>query len=97
MAMFSKQKGETLAETMLREKNIIFSQLASFCHYMVMLGITSKNVRLIVGRYCRLYEMTEEQNKDLSKMITNTAKQFKETSFQFSLKVPEKEKSVTNE
>lgn len=97
MAMFAKQKGETQAETMLREKNIIFSQLASFCHYMVMFGITSKNVRLIVGRYCRLYEMTEEQNKDLSKMITNTTKQFKEFSFQFSLKGSEKEKSVINE
>jgi hypothetical protein len=45
---------------------------------MVMNNITSKNVRLTVGRYCRLYDMTEEQNKDLSKMITNTAKQFKE-------------------
>lgn len=42
-----------------------------------MLGITSKNVRRIVGRYCRLYEMTENQNKDLSKMITNTTKQIK--------------------
>ena len=45
---------------------------------MIMLGTTSKNVRLTVGRYCRLHEMTEEQNKDLSKMITNTAKQFKD-------------------
>ena len=61
-----------------------------------MLGITSKKVRLIVGRYCRLYEMTEEQNKDLSKMITNTSKQYKETAFHFSLKT-EKEKSVIND
>lgn len=73
---------------------MIFSQLASFCHYMVMLGkrsnqlgITSKNVRTIVGRYCRLYEMSEEQNKDLSKMITNTSKQYKEMSAQLGLKV----------
>lgn len=35
-----------------------------------------------MGRYCRLYEMTEEQNRDLSKMITNTAKQLKEMSVQ---------------
>jgi uncharacterized membrane protein YjjP (DUF1212 family) len=78
MALFTIQKGETPAETKLREKNLIFSQLASYCHYMIMLGTTSKNVRLTVGRYCRLHEMTEEQNKDLSKMITNTAKQFKD-------------------
>lgn len=43
MAVFTKQKGETSAETMLREKNLIFSQLASFCHYMVMLG-TDRNI-----------------------------------------------------
>jgi galactose-1-phosphate uridylyltransferase len=52
-----------------------------------MLGITSKNVRSIVGRYCRLYEMSEEQNKDLSKMITNTTKQYKELSPQLLNKV----------
>lgn len=34
--------------------------------------------------------MTEEQNKDLSKMITNTAKQFKDING----KAMEKEKSV---
>ena len=79
MANFNVQKGETQGETLLREKNIIFSQLASYCHYMLMLGITSKNVRRIVGRYCRLFSMTDDQNRDLSKMISNTSKQLKET------------------
>ena len=59
-------------------------------YLIIDLGTTSKNVRLIVGRYCRLYEMSEEQNKDLSKMITNTTKQFKETAFAFNLKTAEK-------
>ena len=80
MANFSIQKGETQAETLLREKNIIFSQLASYCHYMLMLGCTSKSVRKIVARYCRLYEMSDDQNRDLSKMISNTTKQIKETA-----------------
>ena len=57
---------------------MVFSQLASYCHYMIMMGISSKNVRIIVGKYCRLLDMTDDQNKDLSKMITNTYKQFKE-------------------
>ncbi len=59
---FGPQKGESVAETVLREKNLIFSQLASYCHYMIMLGINmnnlgivSKSVRQIVGRYCRLF------------------------------------------
>lgn len=77
MPNFGVQKGETHSETLLREKNIIFSQLASYCHYMIMLGITSKNVRKIVGKYCRLYEISEDQNRDLSKMISNTLKQSK--------------------
>ncbi len=51
MAMFSKQKGETISETMLREKNIIFSQLASFCHYMVMLGICLLNQESLQRMY----------------------------------------------
>lgn len=78
MANFSVQKGETQAETLLRENNIIFSQLASYCHYMLMLGCTSKSVRRIVGRFCRLYEMSDDQNRDLSKMISNTTRQIKE-------------------
>ena len=78
MAIFSIQKGETHSETVLREKNLIFSQLASYCHYMLMLGIGSKNVRTTVGKYCRLYEMSEEQNKNLSRMITNTYRQYKD-------------------
>lgn len=52
---FASQKGETQAETLLREKNNIFSQLASYCHYMLMLGIQPKTVKVVVGRYCRLY------------------------------------------
>ena len=80
MVNFTSQKGETQAETLLREKNVLFSQLASYCHYMLMLGSTSKSVRLTVGRYCRLYDMSDEQNKDLSKMITNTCKQIKENT-----------------
>jgi hypothetical protein len=38
--------------------------------------------------------MTEEQNKDLSKMINNTLKQYKEVSSQLPGKGGEKEKSV---
>ena len=78
MLSFGPQKDESYQETIMREKNLLFSQLASYCHYMIMLGISSKNVRQIIGRFCRLYEMNEEQNQNLSKMITNTVKQYKE-------------------
>lgn len=45
-----------------------------------MLGIPNKSVRRIVGRYCRLYGMSDDQNKDLSRMILNTVKQVKENN-----------------
>jgi hypothetical protein len=77
MTSFSIKKGETQAETILREKNILFNQLASYCNYMIMLGVSAKIVKLTVGRYCRLYDLTEYQNLELSKMIKDTIKQFK--------------------
>lgn len=45
---------------------------------MIMLGTTPKNVRMSIGRYCRLYNLGEEENKDLSKTISETWKVYKE-------------------
>ena len=74
MAVFTVQSGELQSDTLMREKNLIFNHLASYCHYMLMLGVSSRNVRVTVGRYCRLHEMSDSQNRDLSKMISNTTK-----------------------
>jgi hypothetical protein len=45
---------------------------------MVILNIAPKNVRKIVGKYCRLYKTSDDQNRNLSKMISGTAKQMKD-------------------
>jgi len=56
---------------------MVFGQLAIYCHWMLMLGNSSKTVRQVVGKYCRLYELSEDQAKDLSKAISNTSKQYR--------------------
>ena len=55
-----------------------------------MFGVTPKPVKVVVGRYCRLYEMTTEQNTDLSKMIRNTYKQIKESQTNQIIAISEK-------
>ena len=39
----------------MKEQNIILSQLASYCHIMIMMGNSQKSVKLCVGKYCRLH------------------------------------------
>ena len=56
----------------MREENLVLSQLASYCHIMIMLGSSQKSVKMVVGRYCRLHGLGEEQNKVLSKTIGET-------------------------
>ena len=72
------QKGETASETRAKERNIVLSQLASYSHIMIMLGTTPKNVKQSIGRFCRLYNLGEDENKDLSKTITETWKVYKD-------------------
>lgn len=78
LKMSPGSKGETLQDAISREKNIVFGQLALFCNWMLLLGSSPKLVRQIVGRYCRLYELSEDQSKDLSKAINNSSKQYRE-------------------
>lgn len=56
----------------MKEENIILSQLASYCHIMIMLGSSQKVVKTIVGKYCRVYGLGVDQNKVLSKTISET-------------------------
>ena len=71
------QKGETREETRMKEQNIILSQLASYCHIIIMMGNSQKSVKMGVGKYCRLHGLGEEENKVLSKSITETLATYK--------------------
>lgn len=62
----------------MREKTAILGQLASFCHQMVMMGMEVKQVRLVVGKFCRLYDISEEEDRDLSRSIAAAVKAYKE-------------------
>lgn len=54
-------------------------QLASFCHHMIMLGLPVKLVRSIIGCFCRLYDIPEDQDRDLSRSIAAAVKKYKES------------------
>jgi hypothetical protein len=45
---------------------------------MIMLGLQVKQVRLIIGRFCRIYDIPEDQDRDLSRSIAATVKKYKE-------------------
>ena len=51
---------------------LVFSQLAMFCHQMVMIGVPVSDVRQVVLGFCRLYEMPEREVKDLVRVINNS-------------------------
>jgi hypothetical protein len=52
-------------------------QLASYSHHMIMLGLPVKQVRLIIGKFCRIYDIPEDQDRDLSRTIAAAVKSFK--------------------
>jgi hypothetical protein len=72
------QKFDTQQEVLDREKNAIFSQLAAYCHNMVMLALPAKTVRVIAGKYFNLYNLDEEKSKHLSDALQYAFKQYKE-------------------
>lgn len=72
------QKSDTHQEILDREKNAIFSQLAAYCHNMVMLGLPSKTLRIIAAKYFELYNLDEVQSKHLSDTLRYAFKQYQE-------------------
>ena len=63
---------------LVRERTTILGQLASFCHNMIMLGLPVKLVRMIIGRFCRIYDIPEDEDRDLSRSIGVAVKKYKE-------------------
>ena len=54
----SSRNDSSVEEFSLQPTCLILSLHGDARYLVFYQGITSKNVRLIVGRYCRLYEMT---------------------------------------
>lgn len=45
---------------------------------MIMMGVPVKQVRLIIGKFCRVYDIPEDQDRDLSRSIAAAVKSYKE-------------------
>jgi len=56
---------ETDAEKVIREKNIVFGQLAAFGQNMLMFGIEKKVILHIMHKYFEIYELEETQIENI--------------------------------
>jgi uncharacterized membrane protein YjjP (DUF1212 family) len=57
---------------LMRQKNVVFSALATYCHYMVLLGQEVQEVKQIMARFAHIYNLTEEHEQDLGKSISSS-------------------------
>lgn len=58
--------------------SLVLGQLAMFCHQMILLGVPSKEVRQSVGWFCRLYDIPDDQNRDLARTVNASMKIYKQ-------------------
>ena len=65
-------------ELEMREMSLVLGQLAMYCYQMVLLGVGSKSVRQVIGWFCRLYGIPDDQNRDLAKTVSLAVKRYKE-------------------
>lgn len=57
---------ESSDDTLIRERNIIFGQLASYCNNMLMFNIDKNFVKEIVGSFCKFFNMIDSQIKEIN-------------------------------
>lgn len=58
-------KNEKPNEVVIREKNTIFSQLASYAHNMLMFGLDPNQVKDLMTKFGKSFNLFELQIKDL--------------------------------
>lgn len=56
---------ESSSDTIFRERNIVFGQLASYCNNMLMFDFEKQCVKEIIAGFCKLFNLLETQTKDL--------------------------------
>jgi type II secretory pathway component PulF len=62
----------------MRQKNVVFSALVTYCHYMVMLGEEVQNIKEVMAKFAHIYNLTEEHERDLGKSIAYALHQLAE-------------------
>jgi hypothetical protein len=72
------ERSELKEVYLMRQKNVIFSGLLNYCHYMIMLGSEVAETRSIMGRLSHIYNLYEEHERDLSKTIARSYEEYKQ-------------------
>lgn len=58
-------ENETDSEKQIREKNIVFGQLAAFAQNMLMFGVEKKVILPVMQKYFEIFELEESQTENL--------------------------------
>ena len=45
---------------LMRQKNVVFSTMATYCHHMVVMGQDLQDVKASIARFADIYNLTEE-------------------------------------
>jgi len=66
---------ETDSETSFRQKNLVFGQLASYGHNMLIFSLDKYEVKTLLQKYCKIYGLTDQQVKDIMGTLEYATKQ----------------------
>lgn len=62
---YKLEENETAGETTLRLRNLVFGQLTSYSHNMLMFNLDKMEVRNLLSKFCKAYSLTEMQVRDI--------------------------------
>lgn len=63
--IYKLEESESISDTSMRQRNLIFGQLASYSHNMLMFNIDKTEVKNITSRFCRLYDLQSTQVREI--------------------------------
>jgi hypothetical protein len=66
---------ETDSDTLYRQKNLVFGQLASYGHNMLIFNLDKGEVKNLLTKFCKFYNLTEMQVKDIMSTLEQATKQ----------------------
>ena len=58
---YKLDQSESDNETSFRQKNLVFGQLASYGHNMLIFNMEKSEVKVLLQKYCKIYNLTDQQ------------------------------------
>lgn len=68
---YKLEEGESNADTSLRQRNLVFGQLANYSHNMVLFKMEKSEVRNIMTKFCKLFSLSDFQSKEILVIMTS--------------------------